>query len=114
MHATEGAVGEHVDIYDFADSRLEVRWKGVALPYVVFDKDQRVSHTAIVENKRLGAALAFIKAQRDLPVPQPRVKTNSEAAGYRRAARKPGRRNQLLVSKRSAIDTTMPRLAAEC
>ena len=111
---TEGAVGEHVDIYDFADSRLEVRWKGVALPYVVFDKDQRVSHTAIVENKRLGAALAFIKAQRDLPVPQPRVKTNSEAAGYRRAARKPGRRNQLLVSKRSAIDTTMPRLAAEC
>jgi hypothetical protein len=96
---SEGAVGQHVDIYDFADNRMEVRWKGVSLPYVVFDKDQRVSHTAIVENKRLGAALAFIKARRDLAVPSPRVKTNSEAGGYRRTAQKPGRRNHLLPRK---------------
>ena len=74
---SEGAVGQHVDIYDFANSRMEVRWKGVFLPYVAFDKDQRVSHAGIVENKRLGAALAFIKARRDLAVPLPRVKTNS-------------------------------------
>jgi hypothetical protein len=33
------------------------------LPYRVFDKDQRVNETAIVENKRLGHALAFVKAQ---------------------------------------------------
>jgi hypothetical protein len=36
------------------------------IPYRVFDKDQRVSHTAIIENKRLGHALAIIKTQRDL------------------------------------------------
>jgi hypothetical protein len=110
---SEGAVGQHVDIYDFADNRIEVRWKGVSLPYVVFDKDQRVSHTAIVENKRLGAALAFIKAQRDLAVLSPRVKTNSEAGGYRRTGQKPGRRNHLLPRKCLAADPMMAPLAAD-
>ncbi len=110
---SEGAVGQHVDIYDFADTRMEVRWKGVSLPYVVFDKDQRVSHAAIVENKRLGAALAFIKARRDLAIPSPRVKTNSEAAGYRRTGLKPGRRNQLLPRRSLAADPMMAPLAAE-
>jgi hypothetical protein len=79
--------GEYVDLYDFADGRLEVRWKGQVLPYRVFDKDQRVSHTAIVENKRLGHALAIIKAQQDLKY-APKVKTNSEKIGYRKRGRK--------------------------
>ena len=87
----EGAVGQHVDILDFADGQMEVRWKGVSLPYVSFDKDQRVSHTAIVENKRLGAALAYIKEERDREIPAPRVKTNSEAGGYKSNGRKIGR-----------------------
>ena len=25
--------GQYVEVYDFADGRLEVRWKGQALPY---------------------------------------------------------------------------------
>lgn len=79
--------GQYVDLYDFADGRLEVRWKGQVLPYRVFDKDQRVSHTAIVENKRLGHALALIKAQQDLKY-VPKVKTNSEKTGYRKRERK--------------------------
>jgi hypothetical protein len=54
-----------VDIYDFPDGRLEVRWKGRSLPYFAFDKLQRVSHAAIVENKRLGEILAWIKEQQD-------------------------------------------------
>jgi hypothetical protein len=32
----------------------------------MFSKDQRVNHTAIVENKRLGHTLALVKAQQDL------------------------------------------------
>jgi hypothetical protein len=44
--------GKVVDIYDFPDGRLEIRWKGFPLPYSVFDHLQRVSHAAIVENKR--------------------------------------------------------------
>jgi len=63
-----------------------VRWKGQVLPYRIFDKDQRVSHTAIIENKRLGHALAIIKAQRDLKH-VPKLKTNSEKIGYQKRAR---------------------------
>ena len=57
--------GKMVEIYDFPDGRLEVRWKGRPLPYSAFDKLQRVSHAAIVENKRLGEVLAWIKEQQD-------------------------------------------------
>lgn len=57
--------GQYVELYDFIDRPMEVRWKGVSLPYRVFSKDQRVSHTAIVENKRLGHALALVKTQQD-------------------------------------------------
>ncbi len=79
--------GQYVDLYDFADGRLEVRWKGQVLPYRIFDKDQRVSHAAIVENKRLGHALSIIKAQQDLKY-APKMKTNSEKNGYRKRERK--------------------------
>jgi hypothetical protein len=57
------------------------------LPYRVFSKDQRVSHTAIVDNKRLRHALTIIKAQQDTKC-QPKVQTNSEKGGYRKTPRK--------------------------
>ncbi|MDB6178879.1 hypothetical protein PAF17_15405, partial [Paracoccus sp. Z330] len=39
-------------------------WKGVLLPYRIFDPaQQRVTHAAISENKRHGDVRAFIKAQ---------------------------------------------------
>jgi hypothetical protein len=83
---SENLGGQYVELYDFADRPLEVRWKGVSLPYRVFSKDQRVSHTAIVENKRLGHALALVKAQQDLRHTT-RVMTNSEKTGYRKRTR---------------------------
>ena len=55
-----------VEVYDCSDRPLEVRWKGHSLPYQIFCKDQRVSHTAIVENKRLSLALTTVKAQQDI------------------------------------------------
>jgi hypothetical protein len=75
--------GQYVELYDFADRPLEVRWKGLLLPYRVFSKDQRVCHTAIVENKRLGHALALVKAQQDLRHTT-KVMTNSEKTGYQK------------------------------
>jgi len=84
---SEGLAGKYVDLYDYPDGRLEVRWKGHSLPYRVFSKDQRVSHTAIVENKRLGHALALVKAQQDLKY-TPKVMTNSEKTGYKKRGRK--------------------------
>lgn len=79
--------GQYVDLYDFHDRPLEVRWKGLSLPYRIFSKDQRVSHTAIVENKRLGHALAVVKAQQDLKR-SPKVMNNSEKTGYQKRVRK--------------------------
>ncbi len=83
---SEGLEGKYVDVYDFPDDRLEVRTKGLLLPYRVFSKDQRVSHTAIVENKRLGHALAVIKAQQDTYF-TPKVNTNSKKLGYEKRGR---------------------------
>ncbi len=84
---SEGLGGKYVDLYDFPGGRLELRWKGSSLPYRVFSKDQRVSHTAIVENKRLGHALAFVKAQQDLKH-ETKVMTNSEKLGYKKTPRR--------------------------
>jgi len=83
----EKLAGQYVEIFDFSDRPFEVRWKGYSLPYRVFSKDQRVSHTAVVENKRLGHALALVKAQQDVKY-QPQVKTNSEKIGYQKRGRK--------------------------
>ena len=103
--ATIGLAGQYVDTYAFADGRLEVRWNGMSLPYQVFDKDQRVSHAAIVENKRLGEVLACIKSQQELRSP-PRLKTNSESIGYQKTGRKPpGRKSfvdKMIEQRRAA------------
>jgi hypothetical protein len=90
-----------VDSYAFADGRLEFRWRGAALPYTVFDKNQRVIHAAVVENKRLSAALARVKEMQDA-LPAPRVPTNSERIGYRRRGRKPPGRQGIGVIQSAA------------
>jgi transposase len=87
---TRGLVGRYVETYAYADGRLDVRWKGHSLTYRVFDKDQRVTHAAITENKRLSDVLAYIK-ERQEQSPEPKVKTNSEKNGYTPRGRKPGR-----------------------
>lgn len=87
-----GLAGKYVETYEFPDGRLEVRWKGVTLPHRIFDKKQRVTHTAIVENKRLSEALAWVKARQDEIRPAP-PKTHSEAGGY--VPRAKGRRGRI-------------------
>jgi transposase len=79
---SRGLAGKYVETYAFADGRLDVRWKGHSLPYTVFDKDQRVAHTAVVENKRLNDVLEFIRERQDQLSP-PKVKTNSEKVDYK-------------------------------
>ena len=83
---SEGLAGKYVDLYEFPDGTLEVRSKGQSLPYRVFSKDQRVSHTAIVENKRLSHVLTLIKAQQEIKR-EPKIQTNSEKGGYKKNPR---------------------------
>jgi transposase len=56
----KAAIGKRVTVVDHPDGRLSIRYRGVELAYRTFDKIQQVDQGAIVENKRLGAALAFI------------------------------------------------------
>jgi Winged helix-turn helix len=101
---TSGLAGHYVDLFVFADGRVDVRWKGLSLPYTVFDKEQRVSHAAIVGNKRLGEALTFIKAQQEARPPV-RIQTNSERIGYvKRTGARRGRPcgADLVAAKRAA------------
>jgi len=88
---TRGLVGRYVETYAYADGRLDVRWRGHSLPYRVFDMDQRVTHAAITENKRLSDVLAYIKERQD-ERPTPKVKTNSERIDYKPSGCKPGPR----------------------
>ena len=53
--------------------------------------DQRVTHAAVTENKRLGAVLEHIKEMQDAAPPKPKVRTNSEKMGYKPSGKRPGR-----------------------
>lgn len=91
---TRGLPGKYVDTFAFPDGCFEARWKGVSIPYSVFDKDQRVTHAAITENKRLSAVLEHIKLAQDKSTPKPR------RAGKQRSRYEPtGRRNDGWNSK---------------
>jgi hypothetical protein len=52
--------------------RLAIRSRGVELAYRTFDKIRQVGQGAIVENKRLGAALALIREEQLRREPQRR------------------------------------------
>jgi len=85
---SRGLTGKYVDTFEYPDGRLELRWKGISLPYTAFDRDQRVTHAAITENKRLGAVLEFIKEEQAKAAPK------RQRAGKQRTKYEPnGRRN---------------------
>jgi len=103
---TAGLAGKYVETYEFPDGRLEIRWKGVCLRYRTFDKKQRVTHAAIVDNKRLSEVLAWVKAHQDDLQPGP-VKTASEAGGY--TPRPKGRRGRIsFVDKHITAKRALP------
>jgi Homeodomain-like domain len=56
---SRAAARQRVTVYDYPDGRLAIRWKGVDLPYRAFDKLRVVDQAAVVDDKRLGAALAY-------------------------------------------------------
>ncbi|MGA8759283.1 MAG: ISNCY family transposase [Stellaceae bacterium] len=76
------AIGKRVTVVDYPDGRLAIRYRGVELAYRTFDKLRQVDQGAIVENKQLGAALAFIREEQRRREPE------------RRSDRAPRRRDQ--------------------
>lgn len=90
---TRGLVGKYVDTFMFPDGRLEVKWKGIPLPYRVFDRDQqRVTHAAITENKSLSAVLAHVKdAQETQGAPAKRPAGKQRTRYKKTGGKSPGR-----------------------
>lgn len=87
---TRGLVGKYVETYAFADGRLDIRWKGLTLPYRAFDPDQQhVTHAAITENKHLLAALAFAKEIQDARLAAEAVKIGKQRTKYTPTGSKP-------------------------
>lgn len=52
-------------VYDYPDGTISIKHYGQPLTYSVFDKLRNVAKAAIVDNKRLSAALAFAKQSQD-------------------------------------------------
>jgi Winged helix-turn helix len=69
---TLGLMRKQVEVVNYPDGRFAVQYEGVSLPFRVFDKIQTVQPGAIVENKRLGAALAMVKAHQETYGPNQR------------------------------------------
>ena len=67
-----GLVRKKVDVVNYPDGRFTVQFEGATLPFRVFDKIQTVTPAAIVENKRLGAALAMVKEHQATYAPHQR------------------------------------------
>lgn len=80
--AARDASGKKVEVADFPDGRVEVRYRGALLPYRTFDKLRRVDQAPVVDNKRLGPALEWCRQQQALLEPQ------------RRSRKAPARRDQ--------------------
>jgi hypothetical protein len=55
--------GKRVMIVNYPDGAFAIQHQGIDFPFRVFDKIRTMESAQIVENKRLGAALAYIKEQ---------------------------------------------------
>lgn len=101
---TRGLAGKYVETLVFADGSFEVRWKGAALPYTVFSKDQqRVTQAAIVENKHLSAVLEHIKAEQEKADAKPRPRRQPvQRTRYTPNGRRNDGWNSLAARKRKA------------
>jgi transposase len=59
------AIGKYLDSWQYPDGRVELRSNGAVLPYSAYDRLSEVDQGAIIDNKRLGHALAVAKLMQD-------------------------------------------------
>ncbi|MTH61319.1 ISNCY family transposase [Paracoccus litorisediminis] len=108
------AAGKYIDLYEYPDGSVEVVMNGVSLAYTMFDKEQRVTHAAITENKRLGEILTIIKAQQEKdPLRIRRV--GKQRTRYELTGRPRGRKKTILDKRaeRRVAEATAARPPAE-
>lgn len=85
-------IRKKVMIFDYPDGTITIKHCGMDLSFTIFDKLQEVNQAEIVENKRLGAALAFAKKNQEERKETRERKRSSNAASRKaqlRAQRSP-------------------------
>src|SRR5271165_1652512 len=80
---------QRVMVFDYPDGRFVIKHQGRELPYRIFDKVRQVDQAAIVENKRLGAVLAYV-AERQKQLGESRSKKAPRRAGQAKGIFKVG------------------------
>lgn len=83
---------KRVTVFDYPDGTLSIKYEGTSLPYQAFDKVGHVKQADIVSNRRLGAVLAFAKAQQEKEGLQ-RSKNGLGRRGQRRIGSKTRKKN---------------------
>ncbi|MDO6407126.1 ISNCY family transposase [Pantoea phytobeneficialis] len=58
-------IGKYLDSWQYPDGHVELRSNGTVLPYSAYDRLSEVDQGAIIDNKRLGHALAVAKLMQD-------------------------------------------------
>ena len=92
-------VGCYIDVYHYADGRIEPRANGVSLPFTIYDRLSEVDQGAIVDNKRLGHVLQMaqlVQAQRDNQRSQSVPATYGE---MRKRGKPSGKKSQLSLDE---------------
>lgn len=70
----------------------------------MFDKEQRVTHAAITENKRLTEVLAFIQTQQEQSPPQARCAGKQRIRYEPKGTKSPGRTPSLVKARRARAE----------
>ena len=93
---TRGLIRKRVTVSDYPGKRVMISYNGLPLAYRIFDKVRQVDQAAIVDNKRLSAALELIHRTTGFASPLPQregtsspgtKKTHSSTWGLQSAGR---------------------------
>lgn len=105
---SRGLVGKYVDTYQYPDGRLEIKWKGLALPYTVFSKDQqRITHAAITENKNLGAVLAYAKLIQEKEGSPKAKPAGKQRTRYKPTGKRPSGRKSFIDKRAKQMEESL-------
>ncbi|MBI6183507.1 ISNCY family transposase, partial [Serratia proteamaculans] len=101
------AIGKYIDVYHYPDDRKELRLNGVVLPCSTYDRLSEIDQGAIVENKRLGRTLEFIRYVQDN---RDNTRSKSVPSGdgpSRRGKKTPGKKSQRQLDQNDMLDALM-------
>ncbi len=98
-------MGEYIEIYHYPDGKIELRSNGIALPCSAYDRLAEVDQGAIVENKRLGHALAVAKRVQEKRDSTRSLSVPSGSGPSRRGQKKdPAKKSQRFLNETDLLE----------